>query len=369
MKALLYIISVVIGFSVCMTSCEDSESEAEDMLSISKITNITDRGTPIGTANLAQFILIHGQGLNQVSAIKVNDVDVDMKEAYVTGREICFSIPRTVPDEVNNLVTLIAPEKEVTYPLEVFVPALRVDGMFNEFAPAGGTMKIIGDFFDLYKVDVESGKVYFGNEQLSVTEASATSVSFTLPVNAEAGTKIKIQGAVGPLVEVPGRYREVGYPVYNFNPYQGWGGLPYISSDPVPGPVEGTQYCRFRIAKSEAADWEWSARIALVQKGGCYYPGEIKADPSAYQFKFEVCTFVPLTKRIINFYFANIQYSWSPFNPIAFDTQGEWKTVSIDLDIVWKGSVPNGDVLQVMGNGLAEDTDICFDNLRIVPKE
>ncbi|MGV8090839.1 MAG: glycan-binding surface protein [Mangrovibacterium sp.] len=372
MKALLLdviFIIAVIGSGICITSCEDDKDEINEVTAISRITTVTDRETAITTANLAQFIIVQGQELNQVTAIKVNDVNVDMEEAYITSNEICFSIPRVVPVEVNNLVTLITPEKEVTHPLEVFVPALRVDGMYNEFAPAGGTMKIIGDFFDLYKIDVANGKVYFGSEQLSVTEASPISISFTLPANAAAGTKIKVQGAVGPQVEVPGKYKETGYQLYNFNPFQGWGGASFISSDPVPGPVEGTQYCRFKIAKADAPDWAWSATVALVQKGGCYYPDDIKANPSAWQFKFEVCTMIPLTKRVINFYFANIQYTWSPFNPVAFDTHGEWRTISIDLNVAWKGSVPNGDVLQVMGNGLAEDTDICFDNLRIVPKD
>ena len=49
-------------------------------------------------------------------------------------------------------------------------------------------------------------------------------------------------------------------------------------------------------------------------------------------------------------------------------TNGEWQTISIDLNEVWKGDVPNTGTLQVMGNSFAEDTDICFDNFRIVPK-
>ena len=34
-----------------------------------------------------------------------------------------------------------------------------------------------------------------------------------------------------------------------------------------------------------------------------------------------------------------------------------------------KGDIPNDGVLQIMGNSWAEDTDICFDNFRIVPKD
>lgn len=32
----------------------------------------------------------------------------------------------------------------VTTPVSVFIPDLRVDGMYNEFTPAGETMKVVG---------------------------------------------------------------------------------------------------------------------------------------------------------------------------------------------------------------------------------
>ena len=64
-----------------------------------------------------------------------------------------------------------------------------------------------------------------------------------------------------------------------------------------------------------------------------------------------------------------VNYDWEPFaSGLAFKTNGEWQTISIDLNEVWKGDVPNTGTLQVMGNSFAEDTDICFDNFRIVPK-
>ena len=84
--------------------------------------------------------------------------------------------------------------------------------------------------------------------------------------------------------------------------------------------------------------------------------------------KFEVNTIKPLTKRQIRFYFSQINYDWEPFaSGLALNTNGEWKTVSIDLGEMWKGDIPNDGVLQIMGNSWAEDTDICFDNFRIVP--
>lgn len=45
----------------------------------------------------------------------------------------------------------------MTAPISVFIPELEVNGMFNEFTPAGDTMKVVGDYFDLYEITTESG--------------------------------------------------------------------------------------------------------------------------------------------------------------------------------------------------------------------
>ena len=100
------------------------------------------------------------------------------------------------------------------------------------------------------------------------------------------------------------------------------------------------------------------------------YSPEVIADQNKYLLKFEVNTIKPLTKRQIRFYFSQINYDWEPFaSGLALNTNGEWRTVSIDLGEMWKGDIPNDGVLQIMGNSWAEDTDICFDNFRIVPKD
>ena len=182
------------------------------------------------------------------------------------------------------------------------------------------------------------------------------------------GSKIKLVSPVCGEVTVPGKYMEKGNMLCDFDPFTGWGGSKYVIDGPVPAPYSG-YFSRFKINKGDANDWDWNEVTTIAQCAVEYSP-EVIADQNKYLLKFEVNTIKPLTKRQIRFYFSQINYDWEPFaSGLALNTNGEWKTVSIDLGEMWKGDIPNDGVLQIMGNSWAEDTDICFDNFRIVPKD
>lgn len=368
MKTLKYILFVlmILGCGL-FSSCSDDEAGYAP-LSVTKVSTVTDREQGIDKANLAQYIIVQGTGLNAVKSILVNDVAVDMLEAYVTANEITFPIPRVIPEEVNNLITLSTESATVTTPLSVFVPDLRVDGMYNEFTPAGELMKIVGDFFDLYEMTTESGELFFGDRKMDIVRAVQDTLYFKLPDDAVAGTKIKIISPIAGEVLVPGKYKEKGNMLCDYDPFTGWGGGQYLSNGPKPVALSG-QYCRFNIAKEDANDWDWNSVTAISQLAVEYLP-EVMANQNNYLLKFEVNTLKPLTKRQIRFYFSQINYDWEPFaSGLALSTNGEWQTVTIDLGEMWKGAVPADGVLQIMGNSYAEDTDISFDNFRIVPKD
>lgn len=368
MKTLKYtlFILMILGCGL-FSSCSDDEAGFAP-LSVTKVSTVTDREQSIDKANLAQYIIVHGTGLNTVVSILVNDVQVDMLEAYITANEITFPIPRIIPESVNNLITLSTGTEAVTAPLSVFVPELRVDGMFNEFTPAGEVMKIVGDFFDLYEVTTETGQVLFGDSGMEIVRAVQDTLYFRLPADATIGTKIKIVSPVAGEVVVPGKYKEKGNMLCDYDPFTGWGGGQYMSNGPTPAAISG-QYCRFNITKDDANDWDWNSVTGISQLAVEYLP-EVIANQDNYVLKFEVNTLKPLTKRQVRFYFSQINYDWEPFaSGLAFNTNGEWQTISIDLKDMWRGDVPADGVLQIMGNSYAEDTDICFDNFRIVPKD
>lgn len=86
----------------------------------------------------------------------------------------------------------------------------------------------------------------------------------------------------------------------DYDPYTGWGGNNYVNNGPVPEPITGN-YSRFKIAKEDAADWEWSGTVAIAQIGVNYWD-DVKANQDNYQLKFEVNTLTALSKRQIRFF-------------------------------------------------------------------
>lgn len=368
MKTLKYTLFVIaiLGYGL-FSSCSDDEDTFAP-LNITKVSTVTDRDQTIDKANLAQYIIVQGTGLNAVTSILVNDVQVDMLEAYITPNEITFPIPRVIPKDVNNQITLSTTNETVTAPLSVFVPDLQVDGMYNEFTPAGEMMKIVGDYFDLYEITTGSGELYFGDRKMEIARAVQDTLYFKLPTDAVAGTKVKIVSPIAGEVTVPGKYKEKGNMLCDYDPFTGWGGGQYLSSGPTPTAISG-QYSHFNITKEDANDWDWNSVTTIAQLSVEYYP-EVLANQNDYLLKFEVNTLKPLTKRQIRFYFSQINYDWEPFaSGLALNTNGEWQTITLELNEMWKGEIPADGVLQIMGNSYSEDTDICFDNFRIVPKD
>lgn len=366
MKNFKYIFLILSIIGVFL-SCSDDQVGFVPM-SVTKVSTVLDREQEIQQAELAQYIIVQGEGLSAVSSILVNDISVNMDEVYIKDNELTFPIPRVIPSEVNNLITLLSPQGTITVPLTVHIPKLVVNGMFNEFTPAGEIMKIVGDFFDLYEINTESGKLFWGDQEMQIIRALQDTLYFKLPDDAKPGTKIKIISPIAGEITVPGKYRETGNMLCDYDPFSGWGGGQYVSNGPEPAPITG-QYSHFKLSASDAADDEWSATVAIIQKGVEYWD-DIKQNPDNYVLKFEVNTLIPLTKRKINFFFQQLSYSWEPFiKGLPFDTKKEWCTISINLSDVWKGEVPAGSDFQVMGNSYAENTDICFDNFRIVPKD
>jgi len=104
MKTVKYVLVMLMtaGLGI-FASCSDNENSCTP-LSITRISTVTDREQGLEVANLAQYIIVQGTGLDGVKSILVNDVPVDMSNAYTTANEITFPIPRVIPVEVNNLI-------------------------------------------------------------------------------------------------------------------------------------------------------------------------------------------------------------------------------------------------------------------------
>jgi len=101
--------------------------------------------------------------------------------------------------------------------------------MYNEFTPAGEMMKIVGDYFDLYEITTESGKLYFGDREMEIVRAVQDTLYFKLPTDAAVGAKVK-QSFASPLAILKRQYC----------PLIATGVGPLLRYCPPPHPVNGS---------------------------------------------------------------------------------------------------------------------------------
>ena len=354
----------IVAFSACE---KETENICGGTPSIDNVTLPTQRDTTVTSGNLADWVIIKGNNFCGVSQVLFNDVEASLTDAYITPTEITLRIPRSVPKEVSDKVTVITSGGSAEQAYKVSIPSLIVTGLSNEYAKAGQTAAVVGQNFDLYGVTPETGKVLWAGTPVTITKTTADSVYFVVPANAAPGATLKVVDANNVEKAVPGRYKDNRNMLFSYD--QGgsvWGGDKYITEAAVPGAIDGKY---IRVAES-IKEWTWTE---FSTSNTLSLPSDVKANPSKYLLKFEVNTLKPFGSNAIKFVIdgdANT-YEWRP-QP-TFHTRGQWSTRSIKLSDILKTSPdPMKTQLEFKfvfhGPGNL-DADISFDNFRIVPMD
>jgi hypothetical protein len=341
---------------------------------ISNITPVEKSDSVITAGALAQLISINGKNLTGLKSISFNDVAVDLKTAYIKASHIVLPIPRVLPGNITNKLEITTEQGKVSYDFVVNIPDLVISGLYNEYTLPGDTAEIVGDFFDLYKLTPQDGKVYFGNQELPIISATDKSIFFKVPQGASNNQQIKLSSTYAKLttpVNVSGMYRESGFKLIDFDnasSYNGiWSGANLITSGTNAGdpkPLNG-KFTRFQ---GSFGAWSWNT----------FFGGGVTVDlqdlidnKSKYTLKFEINTNTkyPLNVGNLAFQVFGGWYTWNPAVGIAFNTYGKWKTVS--FDIVKLGAAPvagwNNIALTYQPTE-ALSIDVSFANFRIVNK-
>lgn len=357
--------------TVALAGCQ---KEAADICggppALTGVTAPTDRTLVSTTGNLADWIIIKGSNLCQVSKLAFNDVEVSLADAYITATEITVQVPRVVPKNVSNTITVTTAggTAQTTYTLSI--PPLSVTSMANEYAAPGQRAAIVGRNFDLYEVSPAKGKVLWNGTPLAITRTTADSVYFVVPASAAPGDQLKVVDANGKTTAVPGRYKDNRNIVFGYD--QGgsvWGGTTYITTGPTPAPVNGAY---IRISQAIGA-WAWTE---FTVNNNVVLPADVIANPGNYVLRFEVNTLKPFSSNVIKFVIdgdagATNTYQWKPATP--FYTRGQWSTQTVPLSSFINKPADLSRPLHTLnflfhGDG-ALDADISFDNFRIVPKD
>ena len=338
-----------------------------------------------GTLN--QMIRIHGKNLSHVKEITFNGLPVDVRQVYATSTDSYLKIPRQLPETVTNQLVYTTELGTVTYDFVVGIPSLEIEGLANEFAAAGESVEVAGEYFDLFGFgDPESdASVAIGSTKLEVDSITEDYMSIVIPEGTPDNTIITLSWTE------PGNRKCTKNIPFRFNKYMllpelntvGWwdeASAAYVTDGTQAGDPEPTlgRYLRF---KGHFDQWKWNSH-------GCggNWPVDLdcRGHESEYVFKFEVCSAAsyPFYDSQDWGYTFSVndgnstdgeRVYWNPSAGTSFNTYGRWRTISIPLDVVAsKGAPVPGEwsnfclVMQPNTEG-GWDIDHSFANFRVEP--
>ncbi|UOQ69120.1 glycan-binding surface protein [Hymenobacter volaticus] len=362
-------LALLVG-ALSFSSCKkDDNNVCGGTPAITQVSSATDRTASIAKGNLADWVILQGNNFCNVQKIVFNDVEASLEDAYITPTEITVRVPRVIPKEVNNRISLVTAAGAVETAYTLSIPPLVIAGMSNEYTPAGQRMAVVGQNLDLYGITPETGKVLWAGTVLPILKTTADSAYFMVPTSAAKGATVKVVDANNVTRDVPGQYRDDRNIIFSYDMGGSvWGADTYITTAATPGPVNGKY---LRVNKTIGA-WEWTEFSA----NNLAIPNDVIVNPGNYALKFEVNTLKPFGTNVIKFLIDGNAgsvntYQWKPIVP--FNTRGKWSTMSIKLsDIINTPLLPSKAQHEFKflfhGDG-ALDADISFDNFRIVPKD
>lgn len=353
MKKIYYLL---LTFTVLLVSCQDIVTY-EDKLNveevstgapeITKIAPVTDREGNITEGDIAQVILIQGKNLTPVKELSINGIKVAPNLIYAKVNEISTLIPRKLPTEETHKIILTTDWGTVEYDFNVEIPQLRIDGISYEYASAGDTVSILGDFFDVYEVTKETAEITFGGKEVEIIKAREDELRFIVPEDYDNVTKTPIV-LTAPLIEPITLYmRNPGYSVYE----------------------EPVSYI------GDFAAWSWNVSPSWVSYS--ITDPDIINNPQDYYFKFEMSTLLPINVVGLHFYVdtnKNILYSWNSMlednNGVEVNTKGKWITKSFSLTMFegYEGLSQDCSFATLFSPSGAIKANITMKNFRIAKK-
>lgn len=373
----------LLGFSIALSclafaGCEDDSTwlvkTTDGPMEISRIVN-PKTYEEISSAALDQLILVQGVNLNNVATIFINDVEAEKPTDMIpVNGSILVRVPYIVPTEIDNKIKLTDKQgRSVEAPLEVTVPELVIEGMSCEYAPAGSTLVISGNYFDLYGMTPDDGVVLFGDIETPIVAANKTSVTVQVPGNVPANTTLTLKSDIK-TATCPGKYKDDEYILQTFegNTWNDTYKIAYVSgpNDPDHGEADdpaGISGKYMRYHNTYVGGWNWQGFDWPVINNR---PADLATNAANYALKFE-CYAVKTLADPILFIAPMINNAQSGYRWGEDDSfpMGEWRTYTIPLtetvgDInTWVEAAQAQFVFHAAGTG--KESYWCIDNVRI----
>ena len=369
-------------------------------------------------ASLSSIICLVGNNLTSIKQMYFNDQKAQLNTSYITDHTLIVQIPSGIPDEVSDKIYMINQNNDTTiYDFHVIVPAPVVTSISCEYAKAGESVTIYGNYFiDDPNVPL---KVILpdGQEVSDFTSFTQSTIVFDMPTCTTEGS-IKVETIYG---TTPSgfHYLDTRGILFDFDGSHsglaighGWrsgnvrtdeysidGGYLYFGGTDIKGDIGGTwaedQFC-MNYWPGDGAE-NLSDRKVLADMLANY-------DLASLQVKFEVCipkasAWSSAALQVMFTSDAQVTYStagngyysdtsfprglWMPWTSTgSYNTDDKWITVSMPLSNFNKtheGQICETSLDKTYFTGLTlfvwhggiEGTDCTpeffIDNIRVVP--
>lgn len=315
-------------------SCKKNDAPGYGSPTITRVAQPTD-STLIDTASFTQWVIIYGTNLGSAQSVSFNDQTVPLQDIYASDTSVTVQVPRSIPRNVTNKVTITTKGGTASFGFTVLIPGLQLTGMFNEYTPVGDTLTLVGQNFDLYDLDTTSTTVGFtGGVTANVVHGTATTLEVVVPSGAQPGP-IELKGPVlGIDLTSTAWYMDNRNFLFDMKNFNGWNGTAYLSSGPDPAPINGPY---FHVAKSWQGNWAWDPFCS----NNCAMPEALVNDPTQYvnyALKFEMNIPDGPPSLPLDLYmcfnsgnFKEYFYDPSGTGTFPFTTHGQWETFTVPL--------------------------------------
>ncbi|MBQ9357827.1 MAG: hypothetical protein IJT98_11145 [Prevotella sp.] len=173
--------TAMIGFTACEDEPDKYEiSEGSPTIRYIRPVNVEAADSIITGAYMDNNICIVGENLRSITKMFFNDQEAKLIPSLITDNTMIVTVPGQIPGEVFNKIFMVNNSNDTTtYDFSVLVPGPNINNMSNEWAKAGETATIYGNYFvDDPNVPLS---LSINGRKIDIDEFTISTITFTVP--------------------------------------------------------------------------------------------------------------------------------------------------------------------------------------------
>lgn len=289
----LFIATFMLLIAPVLQSC-DSDDTVSGVAKVERVrpVNAELADQSLESVSLGEVVVLVGNNLKSVIEIYINDFRTAFNPTMVTNTHLIFKVNVNTPfygssPNVPNEIKLVSNDGVFTMPFVVLPPAPVVETISNEFAKAGETLYITGQYFYFIEgVEFPGG---ITSTQVS-TNATGTVMQVVVPEGVEEAGTISVTTQSGTGVLSPKyRFNDLSGIFCDFdekNPFTPWGAKPLLGESNPDG-ISGKYV--FITETNMASPMWWNNDQVIPLDGGVQWP-TLTGNAADYAIKMEIRT-------------------------------------------------------------------------------